>query len=70
MQAICRENVHLALENVKRAKDLVSECPDEVGFFTDSSQSQKNYFKVQRVEVDVSNDSDPFLSSLKVQVQF
>ena len=70
MQGICRENVHLALENVKRAKELVSECPDEVGFFTHSSQSQKNYFKVQRVEVDVSNDLNPFLSSLKVQVKF
>ena len=56
MQAICQENVHLALENVKRAKELVSECPDEVLFFTDSSQSQKIHFRMQKVEVDMSND--------------
>ena len=36
LQAICQENVHLALENVKRAKELVSGCPDEASFFTDS----------------------------------
>ena len=51
----------MALENVKRAKELVSGCSDEIG----SSLIQEFNFKLQEVKVDVSDN----LSLLKFGFQ-